>query len=297
MNPRPQYVGTQNEDATAPVPPPPDPIWIGAASGYRIPVRRYGAGGPGRPVVMLHGLQSHSGWFVHSARRLSETGSPVYAFDRRGSGLSKAASDDAVPLDQLLAEIDAVADQAAADTGHNDITLVGHCFGAILALLYAALQRPERVARLVLATPALYTLVDLTLREKVRVLWSALGGRAARVEVPLSAGQFSELEPFVAFVRDDRLALRTAPARLMYEVARARLRLSRAARALHAPLFVAYAGGDVICDNQRTRHLLARVTSPMETHSYAGARHVLEFSNEREAFFADLTGWIAREPA
>ena len=83
----------------------------------------------------------------------------------------------------------------------------------------------------------------------------------------------------------------------MYEVARARRWLPRAARALHAPLFVAYAGGDVICDNRRNRRLLARVASPMETHTYAGARHILEFSSERQAFFGDLAGWLGREPA
>jgi alpha-beta hydrolase superfamily lysophospholipase len=113
----------------------------------------------------------------------------------------------------------------------------------------------------------------------------------------LSPEQFSELEPFVAFVRNDPLALRTAPARLMYEVARARHRLAHAARALRAPLFVAYAGSDLICDNRRNRRLLARVTSPMETHTYDGARHILEFSTERDAFFADLTDWLTREGA
>jgi len=277
------------------LPPPSDPTWIAAPGGYQIPVRRYGVGGPRRPVVMLHGLQSHSGWFVQSARNLSESGSPVYAFDRCGSGVSDATADAGFRLDGLLAEIDAVADRAAADTGYKDVTLVGHCFGAILALLYTALHRPERVARLVLATPALYTFADLTPREKARVLWSVFQGGDARVPVPMSPEQFSELEPYVAFVSNDPLALRTAPARLMYEVARARRRLPRAARALRAPLFVAYAGGDVICDNPRNRRLLARVTSPTETRTYAAARHILEFSTEREAFFGDLTGWLGRE--
>lgn len=271
------------------------PVWIAAPSGYRIPVRRYGAGGQRRPIVMLHGLQSHSGWFVQSCRHLSRQGIPVYAFDRRGSGLSEATRDTGARLEGLLAEIDAVADQAQADTGHTDVALVGHCFGAIPALLYAALYRPARVASLVLATPALYTLADLSVRDKARVLWSVLAGDTARVPVPLSPEQFSDLDPWVAFVRNDPLALRTVPARLMYEVARARSRLRSAAQALRAPLFVAYAGRDVICDNRRNRDLLARVTSPVESRTYPGARHILEFSTERDAFFADLVGWLTRE--
>jgi alpha-beta hydrolase superfamily lysophospholipase len=134
------------------------------------------------------------------------------------------------------------------------------------------------------------------MRDKARVVWSVLTGRARRVPVPLAPEEFSDLEPFVAFVRNDPLALRTAPARLMYEVARARRRLPRAARALRAPLLVAYAGNDVICDNRRNARLLGRVGSPVETRTYPGARHILEFSTEREAFFGDLTAWL-RQPA
>jgi alpha-beta hydrolase superfamily lysophospholipase len=274
---------------------PPDPAWVTSPNGYDIPIRRYGSRGSLRPIVMLHGLQSHSGWFVQSARRLADIGMPVYAFDRCGSGISKANSDVGFRVAGLLAEVDAVVEQVRVDTGRDAVNLVGHCFGAIVALLYAALHQPARVAKLVLATPALYTRTDLPIGDKARVLWSVLRGRSDRVAVPLAPEDFSELAPFVAFVRGDPLALRTVPARLMYEIARARRRLRAAARALRAPLFVAYAGGDVICDNRRTRRLLERVASPMQAHTYPGAQHILEFSVEREVFLRDLGAWLSSQ--
>jgi alpha-beta hydrolase superfamily lysophospholipase len=272
----------------------PPPTWIAAPTGYRIPVRRFGAGGRRRPVVMLHGLQSHSGWFVQSARRVAALGLPVHAFDRCGSGVSEGDTEVGSRLDGLLAEVDAVADHALRGTGHDSVHIVGHCFGAIVALLYAALYRPARVASLVLATPALYTLADLPARDKVRVLWSLLRQRADRVPVPLSPDQFSELAPFVEFVRDDPLALRTVPARLLYEVRRARGQLAEAAGALRAPLLVAMAGDDLICDNRRNRRLLERVTTHKEIREYSGARHILEFSGQREVFLNDLAVWFKR---
>jgi alpha-beta hydrolase superfamily lysophospholipase len=244
---------------------------------------------------MLHGLQSHSGWFVQSARRVASLGLPVHAFDRCGSGVSDGDTEVGSRLDGLLAEVDAVADQALRGTRHDAVHVVGHCFGAIVALLYSALYRPARVASLVLATPALYTLADLRPRDKVRVLWSLLGHRADRVPVPLAPEQFSELAPFVEFVRDDPLALRTAPAPLLFEVWRARGRLAEAAETLRAPLLVAMAGDDLICDNRRTRRLLERVTTYKEIREYPGARHILEFSGQREVFLDDLAGWFKRQ--
>jgi esterase/lipase len=113
----------------------------------------------------------------------------------------------------------------------------------------------------------------------------------------LSPEQFSELAPFVEFVRHDPLALRTAPARLLYEVRRARSQFGKAVRALRAPLFVAMAGNDLICDNQRNRRLFERVATPAEVREYPGARHILEFSGQRETFFHDLADWFERREA
>lgn len=265
--------------------------------GHRIPVRTFGAGAGGRPVVLLHGLQSHSGWFVQSAERLAELGLPVFAFDRRGSGASDAAPDPGPALEGLLEEIDAVADHALAGSVHDTVHLAGHCFGAIPALLYAGLHRPDRMASLVLATPALHTHTDLPIADKLRVLWSVLTRRPARVPVPLSAEELSELEPFVAFARQDPLALSETSARFFFEVLRARRRLGRAVRGLRAPLFVAMAGEDPICDNDRTRRLLEGATVPKEIRVYPGARHILEFSGQRESFLDDLSAWMARREA
>jgi alpha-beta hydrolase superfamily lysophospholipase len=273
------------------------PIWIGAPTGYRIPVRVFGVDGNRRPVVMLHGLQSHSGWFVQSARRIAELGLPVHAFDRCGSGVSEGDTEVGSRLDGLLAEVDAVADHALAGSRYESVHVLGHCFGAIIALLYSALYRPARVASLVLATPGLYTLADLSPREKIQVLWSVLGRRSVRVPVPMSPEQFSELEPFVEFVRQDPLALRTVPARLLYEVRRARRRLPSASDALRAPLLVAMAGDDPISDNRRNRRLFDRVTTQKEVREYSGARHILEWSKQREAFLNDLCAWFERREA
>jgi acylglycerol lipase len=273
----------------------PDPDWIETAGGHRIPVRRYGADGTRRPVVMLHGLQSHSGWFVQSASRVAKSGFPVHAFDRCGSGVSLEDCDGGARLAGVLDEIDAVADAALEGRGQASFHLLGHCFGAIPALLYAALYRPERVASLALATPALYTHTSIRARDRIRVLWSVLTHRPVQVTVPLQPEQFSELEPFIEFIRGDPLARKRFPARFLYEIRRARALLPHAVRALRAPTFVAIADDDPICDNDRNRRLLERVTASVELHEYPGARHILEFSGRREEFLEHLVGWFERQ--
>ena len=43
------------------------------------------------PVLYLHGIQSHPGWFVGLAAALSARGHPVYLVTRRGSGRNRLA--------------------------------------------------------------------------------------------------------------------------------------------------------------------------------------------------------------
>jgi len=247
-------------------------------------------------VVLLHGLQSHSGWFVQSAQRLASVGFPVYAFDRCGSGISRDGC-DGEGLAGVLSEIETVAVRALGESGHRTFHLLGHCFGALPALLYAAERGPDRVHGLVLATPALYTRTDLRPLEKARVAWSVLTRRPTRMPVPLAPEEFSELPPFIEFVRSDPLVRKDFPARFLFDIGAARRRLPHTVEQLRAPLLIAMAGEDPICDNPRNRELLRRVRVPSELHEYSGARHVLEFSAARDDFLADLGNWFERREA
>ncbi len=70
---------------------------IAGRDGSPIPTRVWhvdGATAKATPVVMTHGLQSHSGLFARSQAHLASLGLPVYAFDRRGSGRSRERRGD-----------------------------------------------------------------------------------------------------------------------------------------------------------------------------------------------------------
>lgn len=275
----------------------PEPRFIEARDGTLIAVRELGIEPAGTPLIVLHGLESHSQWFLASARRIASCGLSVYAYDRRGSGCSPCSRPQG-RLADLLAELDAVVDHASSGRPQQKVHLLGHCFGALLALLYAGLHRPGRVASLVLATPALYTRSDLGLFDKLRVLGTVFGrGDTIDIPLPFAPEDLSELAPFVSFIKADPRARHSAPARLFYDIHGARRDLPRAVASLRAPLFVALAGDDPICDNRRTLKLFTAVPGTKELREYLGARHILDFSGARERFLADLVAWYQREEA
>ena len=88
--------------------------FVPSEDGTKLAVRVAGGSGQRTPLIMLHGLQSHSGWFVQSQSFLAGLGFPVYAMDRRGSGLSEGARGDCTNFRQMGNDVLAVVHYARA---------------------------------------------------------------------------------------------------------------------------------------------------------------------------------------
>ena len=266
--------------------------FISSPHGFDIPVRVYGKDAKGTPVLMTHGLQSHSGWFVQSAIFIAGLGLPVYLIDRRGSGLSEGKRGSCRHFREFTEDIDAVACHAMNLHGKDKVHVLGHCLGALSALAYAAV-RPDEMKSLVLTTPGIYTLTDLSLGEKIKVVWSKLTGREIHLPVPLETEQFSDVEEYTSFIKNDALSLREVTGSFYYEVLRIRLFIRRHLGKINMPVFMACAGRDPICDNARNRHFFEGLQSERKMfRMYERARHILEFSTEKYSFFDDLRRWF-----
>lgn len=106
--------------------------------------------GEGIPVVLLHGLTATRRYVVMGSRALERGGHRVVSYDARGHGQSAAApTPDAYGYDELAADLGAVLDAC----GISRAVLAGASMGAH-TLLRFALDAPERVAGLVVVTPA-----------------------------------------------------------------------------------------------------------------------------------------------
>lgn len=106
--------------------------------------------GTGIPVVLLHGLSASRRYVVMGSRALQRDGHRVIAYDARGHGSSTpAASPDAYRYDELSADLLAVLDAHELERA----VLAGASMGAH-TVLRLALDVPERVAGLVVVTPA-----------------------------------------------------------------------------------------------------------------------------------------------
>jgi acylglycerol lipase len=268
--------------------------FLPSSGGVEIPIRVFGDEGTKPPVILVHGLQSHSGWFVQSGRYLAELGHPVYAPDRRGSGLSREARGHAARYEEMLEDLAAVVDLAVQGRSGGHVHILGHCFGAIPAALLAH-REPRKIRSLILATPALCTRVTVPFLTRLEILWSRATGVPFRIPVPYPEECLTDQEPYLRFIREDRLALRTLTSRFFFELFRGRSALLKSPGRFAMPVFMALAGQDALADNRGNAELHRR-TAPERSQmvTYGSARHILELSPERDAFFRDLGDWVGR---
>ena len=104
-------------------------------------------GGEGTPVVLLHGLTATRRYVVMGSRALERSGHRVIAYDARAHGRSDGGDD--YSYERLANDLLAVLD----DRGVDRAVLAGASMGAH-TLTKFALEHPERVAALVIMTPA-----------------------------------------------------------------------------------------------------------------------------------------------
>jgi pimeloyl-ACP methyl ester carboxylesterase len=106
--------------------------------------------GAGPAVALAHGLTATRRYVVMGSSALERGGHRVLAYDARGHGASSPAeSPQAYRYEDLGADLEAVLDHAGAER----VVLAGASMGAH-TLIWLALHRPERVAGLVIITPA-----------------------------------------------------------------------------------------------------------------------------------------------
>lgn len=106
--------------------------------------------GEGIPVVLLHGLSSTRRYVVMGSRALQRGGDRVISYDARGHGSSTPApAPGAYGYDALSADLAALLDAFELERA----VLVGGSMGSH-TILRLALDQPERVAGLVVITPA-----------------------------------------------------------------------------------------------------------------------------------------------
>ena len=245
-------------------------------------------------ILVLHGVQSHAGWYRGLGRTLAGRGYDATFADRRGSGSNRLERGHTPGWRRLVEDVGEALDQLRAESPEVPTALAGISWGGKLAMLAAA-DYPRSVDALALICPGLHARVGPPLRQRLGIAWCFFTGNRKRpFPIPLAdPALFTDNPEARRFIADDPLTLRTASAGLLAASTLINRAVARAPGRIKQPSLLMLAGRDRIVDNARTRALFDTLgAADHRVIEYPGGHHTLEFDPDPDRYALDLAGWL-----
>lgn len=265
-----------------------------ASDGYEIQVAVWPVTGtPRGRVIVLHGVQSHSGWYHHLGRTLAQAGYEAHLPDRRGSGANRNDRGHAPSARRLLADLTEWLTTLRNRDAAIPIALGGISWGGKLAVITAG-EQPQLVDALALICPGLHARVDVTRRERLQIALAYLTNKRKAFPIPLSdPALFTGSDEGQAFIASDNLSLHAGTAGLMAASFFIDRIVRRMPRKVRQPTLLMLAGQDRIVNNALTSRYFDRLATP-DRHLilYPEAHHTLEFEADPKRYALDLIEWL-----
>lgn len=266
-----------------------------SSDGYRWTYRHWRpASDPLVHAIVLHGIQSHGGWYEGTCRWLAERGCVVDFLDRRGSGLNEKERGDAPSFRRLLDDVGEFLN-AQPRWPNAPRVLVGISWGGKLA---AALpyRHPKLIDGIALLCPGLRPKVRPTFAERVGIVLCRLVRPRKLFPIPLNdPSLFTATPHWQEFIANDPLSLRQATSRFLVASTMLDIYLRRAGRRIDVPVLLLQAGQDRIVDPEETLILLQSWRLPdLTSEAIPGAHHTLEFEPEPDEHRMKLLAWLQR---
>ena len=245
---------------------------------------------PRAVVVISHGVSEHSARYAHVGERLAGAGYAAYAVDHRGHGRSQGKR-VMVNADDVVADLRAFIDLAAARQPGRPVYLLGHSMGAAIAIA-CAVRHQDALAGLLLsgalADPDAASPVTRALSTVLSKLTPGLG--VYEVDASLIS---RDPEVVRAYKQDPLVHHGKLPARTVAELTGTVGRFPEEVPRLRLPLLVMHGGSDSLTTLAGSRMVHERASSSDKTlEVYDGLRHEILNEPEKERVIAEMIEWL-----
>jgi alpha-beta hydrolase superfamily lysophospholipase len=266
---------------------------LDGAGGLKIFTRSWrSAAGPRAAIVLSHGFNSHSGYYLWAAEQLLASGLAVYALDYRGRGKSDGERYYIESFSEYQSDLDLVVKLARSREPGLPLFVLGHSAGGVIACNYVLDHQPE-IAGLVCESFA-YRVPAPDFALAVLKGLSHLAPHAHVLNLPKK--EFSR-DPKVtqALIDDPLLADEVQPTRTVAEMVRADERLKRDFPLFKLPLLIIHGTRDTVTRPEGSQEFYDRAGSADKTLKlYDGYFHDPLNDIGKEAVMADIRAWLEK---
>ncbi|GKV03450.1 hypothetical protein SLEP1_g15744 [Rubroshorea leprosula] len=248
-------------------------------------------------LIIIHGLNEHSGRYAQFARQLNSCNFGVYAMDWIGHGGSDGLHGYVPSLDHVVADTGAFLEKIRSENPDVPCFLFGHSTGGAVVLKAATYPHIEEMLEgIVLTSPALRVKPVHPIVGAVAPIFSLVVPRfqfkgANRRGIPVSR------DPVAMLAKYSDPLVYTGPIRVRtgHEILRISSYLMRNFKSVTVPFLVLHGTADKVTDPLASQDLYNEAASKFkDIKLYEGFLHDLLFEPEREEIAQDIIDWMEK---
>jgi len=265
--------------------------YLDSAGGLRIFIRSWRPESKPRAVIVLvHGFNSHSGYYLWAAEQLVASGLAVYALDLRGRGKSDGERYYIDKFAEYQADVDALVKVARSREAGLPLFMFGHSAGGVIAGNYV-LDHQDGIKGFICESFA-YKVPAPDFALAVLKGLSHLAPHAHVLNLPKK--EFSRDPKVVqALIDDPLLANEVQPTKTVAEMVRADERLSRDFPQFKLPVLIIHGTKDTVTRPEGSKEFFERAGSADKTLKlYEGYFHDPLNDVGKEPVMADIRAWL-----
>jgi acylglycerol lipase len=263
-----------------------------SAGGVKIFTRSWRPARTPRGVVaVVHGFNSHSGYYGWVAERLAARGLAVYALDLRGRGRSEGERFYVESFDDYVSDVAKLVELARSRDPGLPVFVLGHSAGGVVSCLYA-LGHQKELAGLICESFA----YELPAPHVALAILEGLSHIAPHAHVlALKNETFSRDPSAVAAMNADPLiANEVQPTKTVAAMVHADARLKREFSRITLPVLILHGTLDKDAKLSGSQHFYDAAGSPDKTLKvYEGSVHDLLNDLDKQTVMEDIQNWLA----
>ena len=243
-------------------------------------------------IVIVHGFNSHSGYYQWVAEQFVHQNYAVYALDLQGRGRSEGERFYMQNIESFINDIDTLVDIAKTAYSALPVFVLGHSAGGVLSCIYT-LEHQEKINGLICESFA----YQVPAPDFALAVLKGLSHLAPHFHaVKLKNTDFSRNPAVVEFMNNDTLIAGEAqPTKTMEQLVLADERLKKEIPLITLPVLILHGTKDNAAKYSGSQFFYDNAGSPDKSLKlYEGHYHDLLNDVDKEKVMADIKEWLIK---
>ncbi|HEY5751195.1 MAG TPA: lysophospholipase [Chryseolinea sp.] len=248
------------------------------------------ADSPKAVMVIVHGFNSHSGYYQWTANQLADSGYETYALDLRGRGNSDGERFYIADMNEFVDDVDQLVSIVKVAHPALPVFVLGHSAGGVLSCLYM-LAHQDRVNGFICESFA----YQVPAPDFAIAVLKGLSHLAPHAHVlKLKNEDFSRDAAVVEAMNNDPLiAHEVQPTRTVQQLAVSDERLKKEFSSIQIPLFIIHGSKDKATNPSGSEFFYQQASSTDKALKiYEGHYHDMLNDVDKEVVMADILAWL-----